>query len=202
MSAEQRRELLIDAAWRVMVREGVAATTTRRIVDEAGMRLGSFHYCFRTKDELILELLRRNVSAEIDAARAGLVSGADVHQALLGSLFALWAKLCADRDRQLVVNELTALSLRDPAMTSLPEWKYQQYLTGVEQFLDSVAQAAGVSWRVPTPDVARLLLSVLVGAVEIWLVTGDVVAGRRTLELCAGQLAQLVLASLPRTESV
>lgn len=191
VSAADRREQLIDAAWRVMTREGVAATTTRRIVDEAGMRLGSFHYCFRSKDELIQELIRRNVAEELAAARAGLVSGADARQALQGSLSALWAKLCADRDRQLVINELTALSLRDPAMTALPEWKYEQYLVGVAEFLTAIAESSAVTWELPVPVAARLLLSVLVGAVDIWMVTGDEAAGLRTLEVFSGQLARM-----------
>lgn len=191
VSAVDRRELLIDAAWRVMIREGVAATTTRRIVDEAGMRLGSFHYCFRSKNELVHELIRRNVAEELAAARAGLVSGADVRQALQGSLSALWTKLCSDRDRQLVINELTALSLRDPAMTALPEWKFEQYLAGVAEFLTEMAEGTGSSWQLPVPVAARLLLSALVGAVDIWMVTGDEAAGLRTLEVFSGLLAQM-----------
>ncbi|WP_327320490.1 TetR family transcriptional regulator [Streptomyces sp. NBC_01235] len=46
MALKERREELIAAAIRVVTREGVARTTTRSIVREAGMTLGVFHYCF------------------------------------------------------------------------------------------------------------------------------------------------------------
>ena len=43
MSAADRRDKLVDAAIAVMSREGVANTTTRAIVAEAGMQIGVFH---------------------------------------------------------------------------------------------------------------------------------------------------------------
>ena len=42
-----------DTALTVIARDGVHAATTRAIVAEAGMALASFHYAFRSRDELI-----------------------------------------------------------------------------------------------------------------------------------------------------
>lgn len=44
LAIAQRRELLLAAAWRVMIKDGVAAATTRAICAEAGMPQSSFHY--------------------------------------------------------------------------------------------------------------------------------------------------------------
>ena len=54
--AVERRELLLQAAWRILVRDGVAAATTRAICAEAGMKQGVFHYCFTNRDELLREV--------------------------------------------------------------------------------------------------------------------------------------------------
>ena len=51
VSAPSRREALIEAALRVMERDGLTAGTTRAIVAEAGMSLASFHYAFSSRDE-------------------------------------------------------------------------------------------------------------------------------------------------------
>ena len=48
-----RRAQLIAAATRVVAREGVAAATTRRIAQEAGVPHGLVHYWFSGKDELL-----------------------------------------------------------------------------------------------------------------------------------------------------
>ncbi|MFP3394334.1 TetR family transcriptional regulator, partial [Brevibacillus sp. SIMBA_076] len=52
-----RRMALVQAALRLIARDGVAAATTRRIVAEAGMPLASFHYVFSSRDELMGELI-------------------------------------------------------------------------------------------------------------------------------------------------
>jgi len=187
--AVQRREELIAAAWRVMASEGVPAATTRRIVAEAGMQLGTFHYCFRSKDELVRELVEREVRAEIEVATAPFAKATDVSAALAAGFASIWQALTADRDRQLVINELTALSLRDPEFSPLPQWRYARYLEVIEALITGLASSAGVRWPVPVPDLSRLVLSVLVGAVDVWLVTGESAAGARGLELFARQLA-------------
>ena len=48
IAVDARRELLVEAAIRVMARDGVAKATTRSIVAEAGMALAAFHYSFRS----------------------------------------------------------------------------------------------------------------------------------------------------------
>ena len=53
-----RRAQLIEAATRVVAREGVAAATTRRIAAEAGVPHGLVHYWFTGKDELLEEVVQ------------------------------------------------------------------------------------------------------------------------------------------------
>ena len=57
MSAQARREQLVEAAIAVMSREGLDRATTRRIADEAGVPNGAFHYAFRDKNELLTHVV-------------------------------------------------------------------------------------------------------------------------------------------------
>src|SRR6266705_3491496 len=57
MSAQARREQFVEAAIRVMSREGLDRATTRRIAEEAGAPHGTFHYAFRDKNELLMEVV-------------------------------------------------------------------------------------------------------------------------------------------------
>ncbi|MFF9135567.1 MULTISPECIES: TetR/AcrR family transcriptional regulator [unclassified Streptomyces] len=54
MSADARREQLIEAAVRVIAREGADRATTRKIAEEARAPLASLHYCFQNKENLLL----------------------------------------------------------------------------------------------------------------------------------------------------
>ena len=62
--ADQRRALLVQAALRVIAKQGVSGAATRAIVAEAGMSLASFHYAFRSHDEMMRELVAYVVDAE------------------------------------------------------------------------------------------------------------------------------------------
>lgn len=53
------RERLLDAAERILVRDGHAGVTTRRVGNEAGLNQGLIHYYFGTLDELFLQVFER-----------------------------------------------------------------------------------------------------------------------------------------------
>jgi AcrR family transcriptional regulator len=76
MSADARRAELLQAALRVMSRDGIAAGTTRAIVAEAGMPLATFHYCFRSRNELLRELITLLTGQEQEAAAGAMAAGA------------------------------------------------------------------------------------------------------------------------------
>jgi AcrR family transcriptional regulator len=55
------RTALLDAAEALMIEEGYAAVTTRRLAAKAGLNNGLVYYYFGTMDELFIELFRRGV---------------------------------------------------------------------------------------------------------------------------------------------
>jgi AcrR family transcriptional regulator len=59
------RVLLLDAVEQLMLREGYAAVTSRRVASEAGIKPQLVHYYFRTMDDLFLEVYRRRAEASI-----------------------------------------------------------------------------------------------------------------------------------------
>ncbi|MDI9914861.1 TetR family transcriptional regulator C-terminal domain-containing protein [Rhodococcus sp. IEGM 1379] len=70
MSAEMRREQIAEAVWRVIRRDGIAATSVRTVADEAGMSTGSLRHFFATQSELLvfaMELVVLRVEKRIAA---------------------------------------------------------------------------------------------------------------------------------------
>ncbi len=59
---QQVRRHLLDAAWRVVNRDGVEGTTTRAILDEAAMSAGALYSYFPSKDELLRVLTEQKVN--------------------------------------------------------------------------------------------------------------------------------------------
>jgi AcrR family transcriptional regulator len=59
------RTALLDAAQAVMIDEGYAAVSTRRVAREAGVNNGLVYYYFGTMDELFVELFRRGAERSL-----------------------------------------------------------------------------------------------------------------------------------------
>ncbi len=55
----KNRGLLLDAAEQLMLEEGYAAVTSRRLASRAGLKPQLVHYYFRTMEDLFLEVFRR-----------------------------------------------------------------------------------------------------------------------------------------------
>lgn len=76
----KNRGLLLDAAEQLMVEEGYAAVTSRRLANKAGLKPQLVHYYFRTMEELFLEVFRRRAD-----------EGLRIQAQLLASPQPLWA---------------------------------------------------------------------------------------------------------------
>jgi AcrR family transcriptional regulator len=80
--AQERRQQIIEAAVRVLAREGVAGASTRRIAEEADANLGTLHYTFRGKDDVFDAVFNycwhvtSQIFDEVIVEGAGMESGA------------------------------------------------------------------------------------------------------------------------------
>lgn len=59
----QRRQRIVDAAWRRLERNGYHETTVDDVCDEAGVSKGAFYGYFSTKQDLFLALLEEETDA-------------------------------------------------------------------------------------------------------------------------------------------
>jgi AcrR family transcriptional regulator len=76
----KNRGLLLDAAEQLMLEEGYAAVTSRRLAGRAGLKPQLVHYYFRTMEELFLEVFRRRAE-----------EGLQIQAQVLNSAQPLWA---------------------------------------------------------------------------------------------------------------
>lgn len=73
---------VLRAAARLFREHGFAATTVREIAREAGMLPGSLHYRYASKEEILLALMERGVSAATAAVREAVQREPDPMQRL------------------------------------------------------------------------------------------------------------------------
>jgi AcrR family transcriptional regulator len=100
----EKRQRLLDTAERIMIREGYAAVTSRRVEAEAGLKL---HYHFGTLDELFIALVRRRGLSNVELLRDALASPEPLRA---------WWKLASDKRGNTLLVEMTAAGNHRPAL--------------------------------------------------------------------------------------
>lgn len=190
MSATERRAALARAALTVVDREGVHAATTRAIVAEAQMPLGSFHYAVPSRDELLRDVIELVVADEGDAALAALfVDAVDPRDAIRRTLAAYLAHVRAQPGREQAMFELTQYALRSAELHELPAEQYERYRALAAELLTAAETHLGIRWSVPVPELARLVVTLTDGITLAWLADRDDAAAERTIDLAASALA-------------
>jgi AcrR family transcriptional regulator len=74
---ERSREEILEAARRVMLREGVVATTLEAVAAEAGMSKAGLYYYFESKDALLFELVFASYERQALAVRTAVEKAED-----------------------------------------------------------------------------------------------------------------------------
>jgi DNA-binding transcriptional regulator YbjK len=190
--ATERRAALAHAALAVIARDGLAAATTRAIVAEAGMPLASFHYAVPSRDELLRDVVELVVAEEGNAALAPLLASAgSIREATVLAMTAYLELVKRDPGREQAMFELTQYALRTPGLDDLPAEQYARYHALAIELLEVATAQHRPTWRVPMPDLARLLVSFTDGLTLAWLADRDDSAAARSIELASTAIAAL-----------
>ncbi len=113
----------------LIAREGIAAATTRRIAEEAGLPHGVFHYWFAGKEDLLEEVFR-SALREVESVAAASEKDNDdmLPEGLLARFQTVFSIVQGgDPGRHLADFELTALALRTPQFRDLARQQYTAY---------------------------------------------------------------------------
>ncbi len=195
VSAVDRREQLVEAAIRVMSREGLDRTTTRRIADEAGAPQGAFHYAFRDKNELLTAVVAA-VTLEVEKVLRDAVDPArGVAAAIEDGLQAYWAHAVADDGLRLMQYELTIFCRRTEGFEWLAEWQYARYTSAALEVFEEAASFEERPLDITMADLTNFLVAAMDGLVIQYEVTRD--SGRCQRDLDHVIRAATLLAGLP-----
>lgn len=193
MAASERRERLVDAAIAVMVREGVSAATTRAIVAEADMSLGSFHYCFRSKEELLGEVIEVITGHTLERALSEVRGEGELKERLRRGMRAYWQHVVEEPDEHRLTYELTQYAARQTGLAVVAERQYQTYLAANTRLIEALTDDEGkpLEWDAPVPVLARYVTAALDGVTLLYLNEGNAGAAGEALDLVARHVAEL-----------
>jgi AcrR family transcriptional regulator len=171
------RNQLIAAAIEVVTHDGLTAATTRRISEQAGLSLSTFHYWFSSKEELF-ECLLEEILKEFEETTApdnGEWRGEtpSVYQ-LLRSAFSVVSEHGEEGiKRQIVPYELTLLALRTPAFRDFAKRQYELYRQAATNMAGPLLD--NVDPRLPggSEAVIQLVTALFDGLALAWMADPD-----------------------------
>lgn len=169
-AADGRRAELVEAAARVVSQEGVAAATTRRIAEEAGLPQGLVHYWFASKDELLQEVIMSLLSQFEAAAAPVCPDVGDPAGYVLEAFRAAFGVVQADDPgRQVATYELTTWALRTPHLREIARQQYAAYRDTAAAIAAPWLEQHGQNFPASADALAQFVAVLFDGAVLAWL---------------------------------
>lgn len=194
LSYEERRRSLVDAAVEVIVAEGLARTTTRRVAEQAGAAIGTLHYCFKNKEDLMQAVIERGVST-FGSAFEGIDPDAGVEATIRASVAAYWDWARANPGLNMALQELLVWMIRNhehnEELYASVRAPFGGQLLGAN--LTKACAAEGITTAVPVDEVVRFICDHFDGLMYDFAVSNDEAASARQAELLADAMCALAL---------
>lgn len=153
--SRERVAKILDAAAELVVSEGVDALSTRRIADTAGVPVASIYQYFADKEEIILELVKRD-TGEMDAHVAETVAALET----LSVRSIVTTTMHAFLDVYARRKEFVAIYFRGRTSPAVIEF-CREHNVQITEALFAVMTAAGLLSK--EADLARGLFAVEIG---------------------------------------
>jgi AcrR family transcriptional regulator len=190
-------EAFLDAAERLLIREGAAAITTRRLAAEADQNHGLVHYYFGSIDELLLQTLERFTARVLERQRAMYGSEAPfiekwraamgfIEEDLASGYPKVWAELEALalnrvglRERLIVVDDEWRSLLRDALAEAIATYGLDPDRFSAEAWAALVSQfnKGLLNERLRGFDRGH---AEMLAAIDSWLASLEEAAGQKT----------------------
>jgi AcrR family transcriptional regulator len=178
----KNRGVLLDAAEQLMLDEGYAAVTSRRVADKAGLKPQLVHYYFRTMDDLFLAVFRRR-------AEQGLV---DQAQALESPqpLWALW-RFGTDPATSRLTMEIMGLANHRKALRAEIAYYAERFRAEQTKAMTTALQRYGVDVSEVPPVVWTVFATSVSSVMAMETALGMSAGHAEMLEFCEGWLRRL-----------
>ena len=148
---EATREALIDATAQIMVDEGYAAATSRRVAAKAGVKPALVHYYFPSMDDLFVAVLRDKAETNLQRQRQAIAEAKPLH--------ALW-ELSSAHDAQLFTEFLAMANHRKAVRSEISS--YAMRFRDIEEGAMTLAlKARGIDLELFPPVVMSMIMGSL-----------------------------------------
>ncbi|MEU4364573.1 TetR family transcriptional regulator [Promicromonospora sp. NPDC023987] len=182
---DERRAEIVEAGLSVAMREGVESVTVRRVAQEAGISLGTVHYCFDDKDAMLRAMGRAIAMRASEPVLSALDVGPDRMALAEGTVEALLVGLKQNQHMRLLTFEFAVSGARTPVLREVAQAHLKQSIAMTREYLQRLADVAGVRYRTEVGTLARMTALRIDGIELAWMVDQDDEAAREGFAVLA-----------------
>jgi len=191
MTREDSRELtqqrLLDAAQKVFAKKGLDGASVEDIAAAAGYTRGAFYSNFASKNDLFIEMLRRDhnrADAEFFALRDDNLSLDYIQERTRD----IYSKLYRDNECFMSWTEARLLSARDPKFRAKLNALMLEKRAKIAEFIDYFNKRVGIKPAVPPAIMAMGFMSLIEG-VKLFAISSP---GEMTAEVAETTLSMFI----------
>jgi AcrR family transcriptional regulator len=187
---DERREELLEAVWRVIVRDGIEGTTIRGIAKETGWSTGVLSHYFVDKEEIIASALRlayERIATRWDEKLAGLTGIAALYELVLDNL-------PLDDERELETQLLMnywSMMIRGHDLTARPRRRGPLLIDLLTRYVREGQEVGEIRGDEAPEDIAERLLGLIDGFSLHALLTPERLSGDRQVTLIDQEFTRL-----------
>lgn len=175
---DERRAEIVEAGLSVALREGVESVTVRRVAQEAGISLGTVHYCFDDKDAMLRAMGRSIAMRASEPVLRALEVGPDRRALAEATIDAMLVGLKEHQHMRLLTFEFAVSGARTPVLREVAQAHLRQSIAMTREYLVRLAEVVGVTWATDIDDLARMTALRIDGIELAWMVDQDDEAAR------------------------
>ncbi len=165
-TADDKRELILDAAQNCLREHGLKGLNIRHVAREAGVSLGSVHYYFSSKEQILVEIFRQFVTRVSKATLSG-TPDADPRQVMMDFVDGYFAELAKDPGSCRGFIDLWDHVTRNEELRSMLERYYQRSLKWLSDLIRD-GRRQGV-FQVDSPAFAATQIIAVIDGIKVQL---------------------------------
>jgi AcrR family transcriptional regulator len=183
-SREQTTERLLEAAQKLIARKGLEAASVEEIAAAAGYTRGAFYSNFNTKDDLFIELLRREHQKAMEQLNA-LRTNALPMEELQSGARDLYSRMYRDNESFMIWTEARMLAVRNSRFRTKLNALIAEKRGQIAEFTRYFYSRVGVAPPMPVEDLAMGFISLAEG-VKLYMMSSPAEMTPGTAEALLG----------------
>lgn len=189
--SDEKAQAILDAAARLLAERGYPATTIAEIAAEAGVSRGLLHYYFKSKDELLAQVVRASSEATLELVQQMFAQSQTADDLAEGLIAVVRAIVESDPSYINLSLECWTVARQSLLVAQELEDLFREFREACRNGLADAVARGVIAPTIPLDGLATLLVAVTDGLVAQFLIHPDLTSDEemwKTLEMATQAL--------------